>query len=98
MSLTKPAGPVTIMYRTNKERKEVRQVNKEDLKKVLGEDYEPYMEFKARENARRLKKRARELAQSRVEVNPEWKKANAILDELWAKELAKANEELGVVE
>ena len=73
-------------------------MNKEELKKVLGEDYEPYMEFKARERTRVLRKKARELARSRSEEDPAWKKACAVLDEIWARELAKANEELGIVE
>ena len=71
------------------------------VKEFLGSDYEAYLEFKKRQAAKELQKKAREVATTMVSENGkyagQWGKLNAQLDAIWDKAMAEANAQVGIV-
>lgn len=71
------------------------------VKELLGSDYEAYLAFKARQAAKALQKKAREVATAMVSEGGKyaqhWGKLNAQLDAIWEKATAEANAQVGIV-
>lgn len=71
------------------------------VKELLGSDYEAYLEFKARQEAKELQKKARAVASAMVSEDGKyaqhWSKLNAQLDAIWEKAMTEANAKVGIV-
>ena len=71
------------------------------VKELLGSDYEAYLEFKTRQAAKALQRKAKELATAMVSEGgvyaQQWGKLNAQLDAIWEKATAEANKQVGIV-
>lgn len=73
----------------------------QEVKNLLGSDYEAYLEFKTRQAAKALQRKAKELATAMVSEGgvyaQQWGKLNAQLDAIWEKATAEANTQVGIV-
>ena len=71
------------------------------VKELLGSDYEAYLEFKKRQEAKALQRKAKELATAMVSEEGKYAgqygKLNNQLDAIWEKAMAEANAQVGIV-
>ena len=71
------------------------------VKQLLGSDYEAYLEFIARQEAKALQRKAKELATAMVSEGGKyahhWGNLNDQLDAIWEKAMAEANKQAGIV-
>ena len=77
-------------------------VEPKDLKNVLGEDYEAFVEFKAQKDKRAKIQSAKELARAMISEGGKYYDAYSRLDEqlnaIWEKANGEARKEVGIAE